>query len=149
MATYLRDELNALYLNTDRLRKNFFGPSPSYDPQESEITYQIMMTHAEAALYKDRDVVLDATFNKPTGRVEAQAISDAFGAGFQLLKVWADEDTVRERLEDRENDASDAGYDIYRYMKDNWDDIEMEHEIIDNSGTIEETEDQLDSILSE
>jgi len=124
-------------LRTDEIRKDLFGPEPEYTKEESQATYDEMFDRAKNLLRDGHKcVILDATFMLKRGRERANALAQEYTDpyNFDIVRVTADEDVVRKRIRERENDASDADFQIYQSIRDRFEPIELPCTEIDNSG---------------
>lgn len=130
---------NTVVLRTDEIRKELFGPDPDYTSQESQATYDEMFQRARNNLEDGGNVIMDATFMYADGRQRAKGLASETDATFHLLRIVCDEDTVIERIKSREDDASDAGVDVYRSIRDRFEPVEMSHSRVDNSGGLLDT----------
>lgn len=105
----------ARWLRSDVIRKSLAGVAPeerlppaSYTREASARVYEAMVRQAGAMLARGWPVVVDAVF---AAREERRAIEDvARAAQVPFLGLWleADEGTMRQRVEARRDDASDA-----------------------------------------
>src|SRR5690606_2890802 len=85
---------NAVYINSDRLRKELF-PKRTYSDLEKTTVYDAMLKKMVEAKAEKKHVVLDATFHKKeTRKLFKQAVDlDVF-----FIEVYADESIIRERV---------------------------------------------------
>lgn len=122
-------------LATDKIRKDLFGPEPEYTREESQATYDEMFTRARKRLKDGGVVVLDATFMLKRGRERANHLAQEYTDpyDFTIVRVTADEDVVRKRIKEREDDPSDADFEIYQSIRDRYEPLELPHVTIDNS----------------
>lgn len=140
---YTAERLPAERYRSDQVRKELF-PHPEYTDAETERTYEALLQRAETSLESGTNVVLDATFRSRARRDDAAAVAASAAAESLFVRVTCDEVVVRERLADRSETISDAGLEQYRTLKETFEPLEREHVEIDNSGTIAETERQID-----
>ena len=108
-------DLQAVILRSDEVRKRLWGigplqalPKDAYGPGQSERVYGAMLTNAEMILRAGQSVVLDAVFLRPEERQAAENLGAALGLDFQGYWMEAPEAVLRERIELRSGDASDA-----------------------------------------
>lgn len=114
-------------LSTDVIRKQLAGcdagdelPERYYETDFSQRTYGEMISRAEDAL-KDGPVILDANFGKAETREKALHLAGKTGARVLIIWLRADEETIRQRLAERDQDAdatSDADLKVYQLLKD-------------------------------
>lgn len=146
VARHATQRLDATLLRTDVIRKELVD-SPEYTPEESRRVYCEMFDRAHALLAADEHVVLDATFTDAAERDRAHDLADETDTGLWVLRVTCDVDTVRERLPDRDGDASDADFDIHLQLRETRDPLECDHDTVDNSGSLQHTARQVDAVL--
>lgn len=136
----------ARVVRSDTLRKRLAGvgfeerlPPESYTQQASQEVYAACMNEARLALEAGHPVVLDAVFSKPEERVQAERLAQNAGIPFQGLWLEASEEVMRERVENRRHNASDATAQVVRMQAD-YDLGEITWHRIDSSGLKLETE---------
>ena len=122
--------LNAVYISSDKLRKEMFV-KPTYSSAEKLCVYNKMLQRATGASEHGKDVVLDATFYSNDLRQifinEAKSISRAY-----IIEVYADENLVKERLSLPRED-SDADFEVYKAVKKEWEPFNDEHLVLDST----------------
>jgi aminoglycoside phosphotransferase family enzyme/predicted kinase len=91
-----------------------------YSPEWTDRTYAECLRRAEALLFKGKRVVVDASFREDKRRGTFLEAATALGVPGVLLLCKADADTVRARLRQRRNDASDATWAVYQWAADSW-----------------------------
>jgi hypothetical protein len=134
-------------LRTDVVRKDLY-PEPTYESEETQRVYAELLNRARTLLDDGESVVLDGTFRRRQQRERVEKIAAQRGIPFELLRVRCAEDVVRERIAGREDDASDADFEIHQLIREEFEPITREHARIDNSGTCAETCAQIDQYLS-
>lgn len=105
----------AVVLRSDVIRKRLMGVSPEtkldlacYDKETSRRTYAALFELAGRALENGHAVVADAVFARDGERLAIEAVARKAGVPFQGLWLKTDARTMRQRVEERKNDASDA-----------------------------------------
>ncbi len=105
----------AVVLRSDEVRKRLWGvgpletlPAEAYAPGTSESVYARMFHEAELCLKAGRAVVLDAVFLKPEERAQAADLAHRLGVPFEGVWLDAPADVLRDRVQGRSGDASDA-----------------------------------------
>jgi predicted kinase len=141
------ERLGATRLRSDVLRKELFD-APDYRPEETEAVYAELRERAADLLAEGESVVLDATFREGSRRDRVAAVAEANGAAFRFVHVTCADEVVRERIAAREGDASDADVAVYEQLKGEFEPVEREHVRIDNSGTLAETDAQVERAFS-
>jgi uncharacterized protein len=91
-----------------------------YTPQWNERTYQECLARAEAALFNGKRVIVDASFRDESWRRWFLKLSERWSVPGLLLICGADPAVVKNRLEERRNDVSDADWTIYLQAAQRW-----------------------------
>lgn len=146
VSSQLKEALSAERFRSDVVRKEMFD-EPTYSREESGKTYREMYSRAEDVLRSEENVVLDATFSLREGRDRVEKLASDVGADVVFVRVVCEMDVVEERVEDREEDESDADFDVYLSARDSFESFERPHFCIDNSGLNEETSVQVEALL--
>lgn len=116
-AERLAEQINAQYINSDRLRKELF-PERTYSGKEKEMVYKVMLENARTAINKNINVVLDATFHrKDIRRIFLEEIGTKSEIFF--IEIRADENTIRHRLQ-KERPYSEADFEVYKLIQQEW-----------------------------
>lgn len=142
VAEAVADRVNGTVLRTDVVRKQVFD-DPEYTEAESRLVYGELFSRAGDRLQAGEPVVLDGTFKRAGDRERARDVAADCGVAFRLVKVECDEATVRERIAAREDDASDADFEVHRTLREEFDPVEGVHLVVDNSGTEREAREQV------
>jgi aminoglycoside phosphotransferase family enzyme/predicted kinase len=134
LAGALADELGAVVLSTDRIRKELVGLDPLssaaagfgegiYTPQWTERTYGELLRRAGLLLGLGETVILDASWTDAGHRQRAAAVAGAAHSGLVSLRCAADPEIVASRLRGRATGLSDADQaiaDRMRHEADPW-----------------------------
>ncbi len=106
-------------LNSDRLRKAFFGAEPTarlppqaYDSAVSVKVYAQMIGEAHRVAASPWPVVVDAVFDKEEARGEIEAAAKSAGAPFFGFWLDAPLEARLQRVDARKGDPSDATRDV-------------------------------------
>jgi aminoglycoside phosphotransferase family enzyme/predicted kinase len=91
-----------------------------YTPQWSERTYRECLRRAEALLFEGRRVLVDAGFREEKDRRDFLQAAADWGVPGLFLLCQANIETVRSRLQERRDDASDAGVFIHEQLAKKW-----------------------------
>lgn len=132
-------------LRTDAIRKDLFS-DPEYTEAESRAVYGELLVRAATRLTEKESVVLDATFKRRRSRRNAQGLARAASVPLRTIKVECDESVVETRIEDRDG-LSDADFEIHRKFRREYEPLEIDHSVVDNSGSEAATLDQVDALL--
>ncbi|ETA66571.1 bifunctional aminoglycoside phosphotransferase/ATP-binding protein [Haloechinothrix halophila] len=136
VAGAVADELGAVLLSSDRLRKELAGRDPNdsamspygggiYDAEHTERTYDELLRRARSLLERGETVVLDASWHRQAHRDAARAVADETHSELAQLRCYAPTDVAAERMRRRTGSASDADADIAAAMAahtDRWPD---------------------------
>ena len=114
----LLEREGAIRLRSDVERKRLFGLDmladsrasglDLYQPEVTARTYAALFSRARAALKAGWPVVLDAAFLQRAERAQARALADELGVPFSIIDCQAPPEVLRERLQARRGDASEA-----------------------------------------
>jgi aminoglycoside phosphotransferase family enzyme/predicted kinase len=91
-----------------------------YTPQWNERTYAECLRRAEQFLLEGERVLVDANFREERQRAAFLAAAVRRGVPGCLLVCRAEPETVRQRLEARQRDASDADWSVYLRVAREW-----------------------------
>ena len=123
-------DYNAVYLNTDIVRKEIEGidkferhhdqPNTGlYAPEKINTTYKSVIEKAEEILKQGKNVVIDATFQKNIHREMAKKAADKNNAIFVPILCTCPDTVAKKWLEERlkKKTASDGRWEIYLSQK--------------------------------
>ncbi len=125
-------DLHALYLNTDRVRKQLAGIEVTqhmpddvgqgiYTPEFTERTYATMLKRAAERLSRGEQVVLDGSYSRRADRAAVIACGRERHADVRFILCFCSDTEVKRRLALRALDAeavSDGRWDIYLHQKE-------------------------------
>lgn len=137
----IADRLDASVLRTDVIRKDLYA-DPSYTTAETVSVYDELLTRAFDHLDVGESVVLDATFKTSERRIQARDLATQVGARFRLVRVECDEAVLERRIRERDG-VSDADFDVHVEFRDRFEPVELDHLVVDNSGSTAATEDRV------
>lgn len=146
VAGMVADRLDATRLRTDVVRAELVD-EPGYDEHETDRTYEAVCDRARELLREDRDVVLDGTFRTARHRELARRVGAAAGADVAVVRVTCEEAVARDRIAEREGDASDADAAVAAALRAEFEPVEGDHVTVDNSGSLERTRDQVAALF--
>jgi len=156
LAQALAKRLGLVVISSDVTRKNLAGISTTehrfeqfdagiYSAEFSRKTYDKMLTEAREFLVGGGSVIIDASFIKAEERLKAKRLAEETGADFFIVECTLDEESVKQRLAQRLEQAlvSDGRWEIYEPQKRRFDPVveapETNHVIIDTSPPVGET----------
>lgn len=115
LAPHLGAAPGALHIRSDIARKRHFGVSPltrlgpdAYEPSISETVYRRLDELAKIGLTAGRCVVIDAAFLRQKERAAIAQLAAEMNVPFTGLWLEAPVSTLKARVRQRRNDASDA-----------------------------------------
>ena len=145
VAEYVTDHLGAAQLRTDVIRKELFD-EPVYSDEETEAVYRELHERADDQLAAGNSVVLDATFADADHREGARSVADHQGVAFRPVKVVCEQEIAERRIATRD-DVSDADVSVYHRFQSEFDPVDGEYAVVDNSGSKAETYRQVDGLF--
>jgi aminoglycoside phosphotransferase family enzyme/predicted kinase len=111
----------AVHLRTDLERKRLAGaneferlPASAYSPMARRHIYQALRDDARSLLTAGHSVIMDAVFAEQDHRRDIEGLAREIGVPFRGLWLYADPETLLERVARRRKDASDASPDVVR-----------------------------------
>ncbi|GAB7006648.1 AAA family ATPase [Nocardioides sp. AN3] len=127
-AAALADDLGAVHLSSDRLRKELAGITPTarggaafqegiYTPSWTERTYRELLDRAARLLAMGETVILDATWSQQGRRDEAAAVASCTSSDLVQLQCTVSDDVAESRLATRPAGVSDADVEVARAMR--------------------------------
>lgn len=137
----IADRLGATVLRTDVIRKDLYI-DPEYSTAETVTVYDTLLTRAFEHLDVGESVVLDATFKTSERRIQARDLATQVGARFRLVRVECDESVLQRRIRERDG-VSDADLDVHLEFRERFEPLELDHVVVDNSGSPAATEDRV------
>lgn len=132
LARSLAESAGFEVIRSDEVRKEIAGLDPSsprpagfgedlYTSEWDDRTYAECLRRAEDRLYHGGRVLIDASFRNETRRRRFLDAASQFGVAGLMLVCRADPAVVQERLLERRDDVSDAGWAIYLEAARRWD----------------------------
>ncbi|HMI64147.1 MAG TPA: AAA family ATPase [Puia sp.] len=111
--------IHADYINSDRVRKSMF-PTRSYSETEKASVYDEMLELTRRSIRQNKNLVLDATFNKDDIR---KKFIDEAGGDIVFIEIAAEEGIIKERLKQKRVD-SEADFEVYELIKEQWEPLQ-------------------------
>lgn len=150
VAERLAAALPAIVVEADRVRK-FLFPQPKYTGWENGMVHRASQRVMERLLRQGVSVIADATNLIGFHRRLLYRLAERAGARVVVVETVAPEETIRQRLKEREQrpgSASDADWLVYTRLAQNAEPVERSHFRMDTSGPIEGTSSILQAIES-
>jgi aminoglycoside phosphotransferase family enzyme/predicted kinase len=127
LARSLAEQAGFAWIRSDVVRKQLAGLDPLtrghdeiYTTTWSDRTYAECLRRAIAELSQGHRVIVDAVFGNAQKRRMFRDAAAQLGLPVMFFVCTADLPTVRNRLQKRQGDPSDADLLIYHQAKDNW-----------------------------
>lgn len=130
----------ASIIDSDDVRDIMTDFSPTYSDEENDEVYETMLNLAESHS-RYNHVAIEATFSDREWR---ERVRQRIGVD-KFIRVVASPPVAKERIAGREG----AGIEAYRAKSEEFDPVEVDHEVIDNSGEWVQTQEQVRSIVLE
>ncbi len=124
-------KIGGILLRTDVIRKELIE-KPTYSEEEKQTIYSELFLRAKELIKNGKDVILDGTFAKKKNREKAKEISKEQ----IIVEIICPENIIKERIEKRIGDESEANFIHYLKYKKFFEEITEEHIIIDTSKDI-------------
>lgn len=144
LARSVASTTGATILSSDKIRKELIK-YPTYSRAEGRLIYDVLMLLTKYFTAAGIDCILDATFNRERSRKEVEFRLRSNDVQLYVIECTCPEEVVLDRLRNRKNDFSDAGYSVYSKMKSIYEPVQGQHLGIDTSVTCEVN---LEKILS-
>jgi hypothetical protein len=146
-------------VRSDEVRKALAGVPASerlrpehYTPVWTERTYDECLQRVREWLFEGRRVLVDATFREERFRRMFLDEAERWGVPALWLVCRAEPETVRQRLEQRRGDASDADWSVYEQAAAAWEEpgetTRRAMRVVSTEGTPEEALAQALGVLS-
>lgn len=146
VAERIAERTGGRLLRTDVVRKQRHD-EPTYSTAETRDVYGAVLEQARETIQDGRTAVLDGTFRTSDLRERARALAEYLAVEFSLVHVVCDQDTVEGRIAGREGDASDADFAVHVQLRDEFEPVDMDHEVVDNSDGLDWTRRQVDRLF--
>lgn len=143
VARRIADRVGARVLRTDLVRKEL-APDPEYTSDETREVYRTILDRTNDLLGEE-SVVLDGTFRRQRYRKRARDIAAAADVEFEVVKVECERDVVEDRITAREDDPSDADFDVHLLVREEFEPVSLPHVTVDNSNGLADTRRQVES----
>ena len=135
VARNIAKKLKAVVLNTDIIRKQLFE-RPTYSSEEKRLVYRAMFLIAGYLLRSGLNVVLDGTFYRRALRKRAYSLAKKTDSPLGIVLTTAPEEVVKRRMARRKQrsfSASDADFEVYKKIRDQFEPLRRPHLKLDTS----------------
>lgn len=136
VARILAEKTNAVVINSDVVRRGLFPDKRSYSHTETGKVIAEVNRRAKESLRRHENVILDALFTKQASRDLYKKLAENLGAEFEIILVTADESVIKQRLDARVNDPSEANFAYYLDRRGHFEPIVGPHRVVENSGDL-------------
>jgi len=137
-ASRLAEVIQADYINSDQIRKGMFSKR-IYSEQEKGAVYDAMLEKMKALVKLNKDLVIDATFQREDSR--QLFIRQLRGkVEFFFIEITANPDLIRRRLK-KERPFSEADFEVYELTRQQWQPVREPHL------SLESTDENIDYML--
>ena len=137
-ASRLAEVIKADYINSDQIRKGMFSKR-IYSEQEKGAVYDAMLEKMKALVKLNKDLVIDATFQREDSR--QLFIRQLRGkVEFFFIEITANPDLIRRRLK-KERPFSEADFEVYELTRQQWQPVREPHL------SLESTDENIDYML--
>jgi predicted kinase len=125
LARYLGERAGFTVLRSDVVRKELAGetatdPDVLYGADWTERTYAELLRRADELLLDGGRVIVDATFREEEQRLRFLDPARRCGVPVRMLYCTASPAVVKQRLAQRQGDASDAGWAVHQRLAEGW-----------------------------
>jgi predicted kinase len=140
-ASRLAEKISAEHVSSDALRKKMFA-SRNYSQEEKKKVYQKMLDYMAEAIFKNKNIILDATFHKEALRELFFEKAKSFNTNIYIIEIVADFPLIRKRLIKKRED-SEADIIVYENLKKEFEPIIESHLVLQSR------EDNIEFIISQ
>lgn len=115
----------AVHFNSDQVRAEL-GLRGQYGPESKQQVYEALLARVRRALQAGQDVVMDSVLPREALREPFRRVAAECGAECRWVHLHLRDDTARQRLS-RPRLDSEATYEVYEKLRDEWEDIAGPH----------------------
>jgi predicted kinase len=139
-------------VQTDRIRRSL-AARPTYTQEENRRVFYQAHRQIERLLGAGENVAFDATNLYEGRRRTLYRMAEKSGARLLIVRTVAPDDVVAKRLQVRTmgvdpDDLSEAGWEVYAAMKEQYEEIKRPHLVVDTSAGIEPALDQIVRLIN-
>jgi predicted kinase len=132
VAKNLAPLIDATILSSDKIRKELIS-HPTYERDERELVYQVMILLAKYLHNTGNNCILDATFNKEEFRNQVKKKTNCSDDQFFIVECICPEELTISRIKARKDDYSDADVSVFKKMRKIYEPVKTEHITVDTS----------------
>lgn len=125
---HLEEDIEAIHLNTDIVRKKA-GLQGRYDKKTKEKVYNLLLKEVTVKVSENHDVIVDGTFQKKEIRDNFWDMAKRLKQQVFFIEIKAKDETVKQRMKS-ERDYSEADYQVYLKIKNNFETLSEPHLIL-------------------
>ncbi|MBI4808987.1 MAG: AAA family ATPase [Nitrosomonadales bacterium] len=126
-AQFALQQRGAIRIRSDVERKRLFGlgmlessranAGDIYGPEATKLTYARLHGLARGLLAAGYTVIVDAAFLRREERESFRALAQSLSVPFAIASLYAKDETLRERIRQRRNDASEANVAVLEKLR--------------------------------
>lgn len=131
-------KIKGVILQTDAIRKKIVR-EPKYTDEEKEIVYNTLFLIARYLLMARINVILDGTFYKKELRERVYNLAQDTRHKMVIIEAVTPNNIIKIRMKRREKRGrglSDADYEVYKQLKEDYEPISRRHITVDTSNTL-------------
>jgi uncharacterized protein len=154
LAPRMAEAAGAVVLRSDVIRKNIFGKRPTetlgpegYTPEITQQVYAQLTARTTIILKAGQSVIVDAVHARQSERISLEEVAESAGVSFTGIWLEALRDLMARRIDDRQNDASDATTDVLDAQL-GYDPGNISWAIIDGSGACEDITARAEALIT-
>jgi len=116
----LSEILNIEILSTDKIRRSISFNGNLYSKENKEQVYRKLEELLLESLNERNPKILDGTFSKVTQVERIYNLCKTQKYGLKIIECFCSEETIKKRLITRTDSLSDADYDVYEKIKEEY-----------------------------
>lgn len=148
VAKRIAKKINGVILRSDEIRSRIY-PNPTHSKEEIQHVYELFFEELRRLLMEDRNVVLDATFHLKKNREKIINIAEKLKVDLKIIEIRGNSDEeAKRRIENRNDGVSKTDYAQYLKHKSEFEEVEEEKIIINNTGDLKSAYNQIDKFFN-
>jgi predicted kinase len=140
-------------VQSDQIRRRLV-PHPTYTQEENRRVFYLAHREIGRLLKAGENVAFDATNLYERRRRTLYRMAERYDARLLIVRTVAPDEIVAERLQMRSmgadpDDLSEAGWEVYSRMKDQYEEIRRPHLVIDTTAGVEQALDAIVELMQD